>query len=111
MLSLERMKVMILHTKTGHTMHLWRKNCSKGWHNWYYGCDFMDCDNLIDVELPDTLIYIDDYAFCGCSELKHINFPEGLIIIEHDAFNECQLENVKFPNNLAYIGDYAFGWD
>ena len=28
--------------------------------------NFKDCEYLTDVELPDTLIYINEYAFCGC---------------------------------------------
>lgn len=71
-----------------------------------------------EIVLPDTLQYIDEYAFYGaqaCHE-KHsvrstVNIPASLQRIGKGAFGEFQLEgDLIFPegSQLSYLGDGAF---
>lgn len=67
-----------------------------------------DCNNLVDVVLPQNLQYIRDCAFCYCANLRHVDFPETLLGIDYYAFNNCALDSVKLPLKLAYLERNAF---
>lgn len=75
------------------------------------------CDSLLTVHLPKDLIQIDQYAFSGSKNsnyyntkkpLKKIDFPASLRKIGDYAFGGCELDSVKLPIKLAYLGRYAF---
>ena len=50
---------------------------------------FCDCDQLMEVTLPEGLAEIGAVAFAGCIMLEQINWPSTLIKIDHDAFASC----------------------
>lgn len=53
---------------------------------------FLNCKDLKDVTLPNTLNYIWDMAFCGCDSLKEIKIPSSTGRICESAFGytyEC----------------------
>ena len=53
---------------------------------------------ITDVEFPDTLKTIGDYAFDGCSSLKSVNFPASVENIGECAFANCtSLTEVTLP--------------
>jgi len=84
------------------------------------------------IRLPQTLKYIGDYAFRGCTPLEKINIPDSveyigysafalcvsltvptlsasLKIICSEAFAYCQLNGeLILPDEISYIGAYAF---
>lgn len=72
------------------------------------GCFFENCENLISVELPDTLISIYSEAFSYCYALNDISIPDSVRTIEADAFKASGVYNN--PNNWEgeafYIGKY-----
>lgn len=69
---------------------------------------FMYCKNLADVTLPDTIQRIDDSAFAG-TKIQNIDFPEDLNFIGNWAFQKCsELGNVEIPEKVSSIGSYAF---
>jgi len=93
-------------------------------------CTFYDCNNLIDVILPESLErieeeafslckfnnitlpnnlrYIGVSAFAGCEFLEKINFPQGLESIDNEAFNCCySLTSIQLPSSVN-IGKDAF---
>jgi len=96
-----------------------------------YGA-FINCVNLLTVELPDSLSSLGDYAFNGCSQLtdfvmppslkkmgysalggcinlESIALPDGINEIEKHAFSFCtKLKNVTLPPSLKKIGAWAF---
>ena len=72
---------------------------------------FADCQNIESVTIPKSVIYIDDYAFGWCRNLKEVNFAEDgeLQRIENDAFYYCDgLESIELPDGLMSIYDRAF---
>lgn len=48
-------------------------------------------------------------AFTGCENLKEINIPNSVKSIRQEAFEYCiNLEKVYLPDNLEYIDEIAF---
>ena len=62
------------------------------------------------VTLPIGLLYIGDYGFYSCMELKNIEFPNSLEGIGNYAFGDAyEFKNIILENtNLKSIGDSAF---
>jgi hypothetical protein len=56
----------------------------------------------------NNLTTIGDNAFIACNNLKEIQFPDSLRSIENHAFNSCGFEEIKLPNNITNIGVMAF---
>ena len=62
---------------------------------------------LTSVEIPNTVITIEEYAFSG-NLLKKLVIPEGVKKIENDVFSNCQIEELSLPSTLTSIGVGAF---
>ena len=59
--------------------------------------------------VPETVKYIEDYAFSYCSKLFSVEIPEGVENIGNYAFTGCcRLESIKIPSSVKHIGEYAF---
>lgn len=92
---------------------------------------FANCIGLTEVSIPDNVTTIPYMCFEGCSSLTAVGLPEGLKIIEHNAFqscnllskvdwpstvtrieggafNMCALTSIVIPDNVSYIGGWAF---
>lgn len=88
---------------------------------------FYDCTQMTEVELPNSLTYIDSLAFEYCSGLSSVRVPSSVTTIAYRAFKDCSnLSSVDISNgtigskvflgcrNLvtakisANIGEYAF---
>lgn len=64
---------------------------------------------LENVEIPDSVKYIGDYAFSGCGALKRIALPAELKEIRENTFRWCkELEQIVFPRSLEMIRMEAF---
>ncbi len=64
---------------------------------------------LKNVIIPDSVKFIDEYAFIECSSLKKAVIPAGVEIIGIGAFYGCsKLEDVVLPEKIRYIGSFAF---
>jgi len=50
---------------------------------------FEDCTGLTEINIPDSVEKIEDYAFYGCSSLTKINIPERVAIGEN-VFEGCK---------------------
>ncbi len=73
---------------------------------------FDECSNLIDFDLPDTVMFIGNNAFIGCSSLTSIIIRDDIREIGAGAFSACDsLEYVIIGgyNNVS-IGDNAFSY-
>ena len=70
---------------------------------------FNNCSNLTSLQLPPNLKVLD--GFFGCSSLSGtLNIPSTVTRIEDHAFSNCSglTGQLKFPENLEYIGCAAF---
>ena len=76
---------------------------------WYQGI-FLECKNLTEVVLPQTLTYIGPYAFNACSALENVSIPNSVTVIEEYAFNSCSSLNrdINIPERVTKIGNSAF---
>ena len=66
------------------------------------------CTNLKEVNLPDNISVIPDYAFEKCTLLEKINIPQSLIQIRNDAFAESGIKEFIAPDSFKEIWGYAF---
>lgn len=75
---------------------------------------FYYCDNLVKVNMPNTIKSIDRYAFSYCSKLKSITIPESVTRIddtaigwypylEHINFNAISCDDFSKPDNATSI--------
>ena len=64
---------------------------------------------LEEVVIPNSVKYIGEYAFSGCTKLKKITLPTELKEIKEYTFCWCKsLQEVVFPAQLKVIGMEAF---
>ncbi len=70
---------------------------------------FGECEELEQIEIPDTVTEVKERAFAGCTKLKNVNMPDSVVSIGASAFRECKaIENIDLPKQLIFIGNYAF---
>lgn len=71
---------------------------------------FMNCTELTDVVMPNSVVTIGSEAFSGCTGLVSIDIPEGVTQIHTKAFWHCtNLALVSIPESVSLIGRSAFG--
>ena len=74
---------------------------------------FYECDNIVSVDLPDTVETIGDSAFYGCTSIKQITIPQNVSELGFAVFYNClSLEDVDFLNNqtITIIPQNAFAY-
>ena len=70
---------------------------------------FVECQEIKELILPNTIRIIGQGAFCMCKNLEKINFPNSLKEIHLRAFESCKsLNNVSLPSSIISIGYGAF---
>ena len=70
---------------------------------------FVNCSNLVAVELPESLLAIENYAFNGCARLESIEIPSSVRSIGYGAFDGCSsLKQVAIPSGITSIDEYTF---
>ena len=75
------------------------------------GADILDSvhADLIEINLPDTLLSIGNCAFNGQKSLENIVIPRNVSEIGVRAFGECRaLKGVELPESIETIGTKAF---
>lgn len=64
---------------------------------------------FIEIVLPDSIKFIDEFAFAGCSNLEKINFPKNLEYMGRFAFSECcSLKQVDINCSELKISEKTF---
>lgn len=72
-------------------------------------CAFVECQEVKELILPNTIRIIGQGAFWLCKNLEKINFPNSLNEIHLRAFEGCKsLNNVSLPSSIISIGYGAF---
>ena len=62
----------------------------------------------ITTKIPEGITTIGSRAFGGFKDLTSITLPNSLNRIEQSAFNGSGLREITIPENVTYIGAYAF---
>ncbi|MDE5942023.1 MAG: leucine-rich repeat domain-containing protein [Muribaculaceae bacterium] len=65
--------------------------------------------NAAVAELPEGLERIGEMAFCGMGSVTDINLPESLRYIGDYAFSETSLKKIVLGEAIEYVGNEAFG--
>ena len=70
---------------------------------------FMDCGDLENVRLPDSITEIGEDAFNNCKKLTSVNIPSSVKFIGSYAFAKCiKLDTITIPSSVWEIGDFVF---
>lgn len=69
---------------------------------------FQNCENLVTVSLPNTIVKIGDYAFEWCKKLTDVVIPPNVIEIGERAFSGSNLQSIVIPESVKFIGEHAF---
>lgn len=70
---------------------------------------FSNCPNIQQINIPDSVEYIDPYAFSFCKGLHTVQLPASLTLISEELFAECDnLRNLSIPDTVTEIGANAF---
>ena len=67
---------------------------------------FSSSDDVIGIEIPESITSIERYAFSRCYSLTSVTFEEGskLESIGYDVFNHCDNLNYTEYENAKYLG-------
>lgn len=70
---------------------------------------FLNGEEIIDLEIPNNVRYIGEYAFGGCSGLTSVKIPSNVNYIERNAFEGCcGITSVTISNGVTSIESQAF---
>lgn len=68
-----------------------------------------DCNGLVRVNLPESLISLGDEAFWGCPMLVEVTGGENLSEVGTGVFRDCKsLVTYKLPSDLTEVSDAMF---
>jgi hypothetical protein len=63
---------------------------------------------ITDIFIPDTVQYIDSWAFKDTSQLKKVRFPDYLYEIPLGIFQGSGIEEIEIPRHTRDVAFYAF---
>lgn len=70
---------------------------------------FDGCSAIEAINMPDSVTSIGSYAFSDCTSLRSVHHGKGITIIPECCFYRCtNLEDINIGNSIEFIGDYAF---
>ena len=69
---------------------------------------FYDLDSLRSVKIPSSVKTVGDYAFYECESLSNISIENGVERIGVCAFYETPVKNIILPDSVTEIGSSAF---
>lgn len=74
-----------------------------------YNFSLMGCRNLTTAKMPDNLEKIGNNAFKDCRLLREVVISsDNITVIPTEAFADSNVDKIKLPANLEYIGERAF---
>lgn len=73
------------------------------------GKNAFEGSSLTSVDIPNSVINIEEYAFLNCKDLTDVTIPNGVTGIGSAAFSDCKsLTDITIPSSVTDIGSYAF---
>jgi hypothetical protein len=70
---------------------------------------YLDDQEITELNIPNSVTSIGEYAFYGCNELTSVTIPNSVTSIGGAAFEGCTgLTSVTIPNSVTEIGSSAF---
>ena len=70
---------------------------------------FLECTVVSEINIPNSIVKIENRAFYCCSDISSIVIPDSVKIIEDEAFCGCEkLSNITFSSNLTSLGHFVF---
>ena len=80
--------------------------CGKGYDEIYFAPS-----DIVEVEMPNSVVYLENEAFGECQDLKSIRLSQSLRKIPCYCFWRClSLESIAIPKLVSIIEDGAFMW-
>lgn len=78
----------------------------------YIGDFAFTCNvDIKELELPKSLKTIGRAAFADCADLENVTFGDSIKEIDEEAFADCwNIKSVTLPKSIEAIGEYAFGY-
>ena len=65
---------------------------------------FKNCDKIVSITMPDSILYIDQSAFENCTDLESVRFSSNLQRIALSAFSNCDsMKEIQLPDSLTKI--------
>lgn len=75
----------------------------------YIGVEAFANTNITNIEIPNSVSYIGQLSFFGCSNLQTVNIPTSLRGLENNLFNGCEsLSEIEIPSNIVYMRSGVF---
>lgn len=71
------------------------------------GTEAFKLSTIVSVQIPDSILYIEEYAFMDCSFLEEVTIPTSVIEIKKSAF-ENNVSLAKATIGAKIIGESAF---
>jgi len=71
---------------------------------------FMCCERLRNVRLREGIRIIPTSCFHGCSSLRELQLPDSLVQINDSAFRSSGLETIRIPDSVKAVRESAFMW-
>jgi len=67
------------------------------------------CSQLVSVEMPNTILVLENNVFAGCTSLETVRVSTELTQIWASVFRACKkLKEIVLPSTLVQIGGGAF---
>ena len=70
---------------------------------------YMENELVTQLEIPETVTSIGQYAFCGCGSLNSVTIPNSVVSIGYGAFCDCI--NLATVSMLATTPPVLGGWN
>ncbi len=75
----------------------------------YGGELYLNNELVTNLDIPNTITQIGNYAFYGCSSLVKVTIPESVTTIGEEAFRRCtNLTTINLPKNITKISYCLF---
>ena len=72
-------------------------------------CLFLGCNELEQIEIPNTVTRIGNHSFRMCPNLEKINIPSSVTSVGEYAFSSCtSLKSIIIPDSVTTIECHAF---